>query len=46
MATNQDWFIVLLVKPDTQGSGKRLFQKKSSVLDKMKSDFNADKRER
>jgi len=43
---HQDWFIVLLVKPDTQGSGKRLFQKKSGVLDKMKSDFNAEKRER
>ncbi|KAF8333566.1 trafficking protein particle complex subunit 10 [Cantharellus anzutake] len=44
--THQDWLIVLLVKPDVQTGSKRLFQKKSTVLDKIKSDFMTEKRER
>lgn len=43
---NQEWLILLVVRPDSHVGGKRLFQIKSSILDKIKSDFNVDKRDR
>ncbi|KAF9452305.1 hypothetical protein P691DRAFT_805187 [Macrolepiota fuliginosa MF-IS2] len=44
---NQEWLILHLVKGDTPAlSGGRLFQLKGSVLDKLKTDFNQDKRDR
>lgn len=50
---NQEWVIVLIVKPDqangltrsTTGAG-RLFKMGGSVLDKIRSDFNINKRDR
>ncbi|KAF5358539.1 hypothetical protein D9756_001945 [Leucocoprinus leucothites] len=44
---NQEWLILHLVKGDTPvPSGGKLFQLKGSVLDKLKTDFNQDKRDR
>lgn len=44
---NQEWLILHLVKGDTPApSGGKLFQLKGSVLDKLKTDFNQDKRDR
>ena len=43
---NQEWLIVHVMRPDqTTGQG-RLFQIKTSVLDKVKADFNLDKKDR
>ncbi|KAG6861666.1 hypothetical protein C0995_013672 [Termitomyces sp. Mi166 len=41
---NQEWLIVHIVRPDTRIQTANFF--KGSVLEKMKSDFNTDKRER
>ncbi|KAI0093548.1 trafficking protein particle complex subunit 10 [Irpex rosettiformis] len=43
---NQEWLIVHIVRPDTKSAGARLFQVKASVLDKIKADFNVDKKDR
>jgi hypothetical protein len=43
---NQDWLIVHLLRPDARASSSGFFQVKASVLDKIKADFNADKRDR
>ncbi|KXN82613.1 Trafficking protein particle complex subunit 10 [Leucoagaricus sp. SymC.cos] len=44
---HQEWLILHLVKGDTPvPSGGKLFQLKGSVLDKLKTDFNQDKRDR
>lgn len=44
---NQEWLILHLVNGDTPvPSGGKLFQLKGSVLDKLKTDFNQDKRDR
>jgi len=44
---NQEWLILHLVKGDIPAqSGGKLFQLKGSVLDKLKTDFNQDKRDR
>jgi trafficking protein particle complex subunit 10 len=43
---NQEWLIVHIVRPDAKATGARLFQVKSSVLDKIKADFNVDKKDR
>lgn len=42
---NQEWLICLVVRPDTEGTTKRLFQR-GTVLDKIRADFNVPKRER
>ncbi|EIW85047.1 hypothetical protein CONPUDRAFT_47585 [Coniophora puteana RWD-64-598 SS2] len=42
---NQEWVIVYLVRPDLRTGDRKFFQK-SSVLDKLKADFNSDKRDR
>ncbi|KAG9035765.1 hypothetical protein FRB95_010533 [Tulasnella sp. JGI-2019a] len=42
---NQEWLIVLVVRPETQSTSNRLFQR-ASILDKVKSDFNMAKRDR
>ncbi|KAH9945954.1 trafficking protein particle complex subunit 10 [Epithele typhae] len=43
---NQEWLIVHVVRPDQNVAQGRLFQMKASVLDKVKADFNADKKDR
>ncbi|KDQ16168.1 hypothetical protein BOTBODRAFT_65084 [Botryobasidium botryosum FD-172 SS1] len=44
---NQEWLVVLLVRPDEkQASGKRLFQIKGSIIDKIRADINTGKRDR
>ncbi|KAG9041581.1 hypothetical protein FS837_012056 [Tulasnella sp. UAMH 9824] len=42
---NQEWLICLVVRPDTEGTTKRLFQR-GTVLDKIRADFNVPKRDR
>jgi trafficking protein particle complex subunit 10 len=43
---NQDWLIVHIVRPDARAVAGSFFQMKGSVLDKIKGDFNTDKRDR
>ena len=43
---NQEWLIVHVVRPDQSVAQGRIFQMKTSVLDKVKADFNVDKRDR
>ena len=43
---NQEWLIVHVVRPDQSVAQGRIFQMKASVLDKVKADFNADKKDR
>lgn len=43
---NQEWLIVHVVRPDTKAVDRKFFNMKGSVLDKIKADFNVDKRDR
>ena len=43
---NQEWLIVHIVRPDNKAAANRIFQIKTSVLDKIKADFNVEKRDR
>ncbi|KAI0647217.1 trafficking protein particle complex subunit 10 [Trametes meyenii] len=43
---NQEWLLVHVVRPDQSVAQGRLFQMKTSVLDKVKADFNTDKKDR
>ena len=43
---NQEWLIVHVVRPDTKVMDRKFFNMKGSVLDKIKADFNVDKRDR
>ncbi|KAF7322882.1 hypothetical protein HMN09_00067600 [Mycena chlorophos] len=43
---NQEWVILHVVRPDARLPSGNFFQLKGSVLDKLKSDFNSDKRDR
>ncbi|KAH7889469.1 trafficking protein particle complex subunit 10 [Phlebopus sp. FC_14] len=43
---NQEWLIVHVVRPDAKIVDRKFFNMKGSVLDKMKADFNVDKRDR
>ncbi|TFK72158.1 hypothetical protein BDN72DRAFT_836546 [Pluteus cervinus] len=43
---NQEWFILHIAKPDARAPTGNFFQLKGSVLDKVRADFNADKRDR
>ena len=43
---NQEWLLVHVVRPDQSAAQGRLFQMKTSVLDKVKADFNTDKKDR
>ncbi len=43
---NQEWLIIQVVKPESKAPTGTFFQLKGSVLDKLRSDFNSDKRER
>ncbi|KAF4615296.1 hypothetical protein D9613_003220 [Agrocybe pediades] len=44
---NQEWIILQIVRPDPMRQGtNNFFQIKGSVLDKLKTDFNTDKRDR
>lgn len=43
---NQEWLIIHVIRPDGRASDRKFFNMKGSVLDKLKADFNTDKRER
>ncbi|KAG5354260.1 hypothetical protein C0989_003777 [Termitomyces sp. Mn162] len=43
---NQEWLIVHIIRPETRTQTANFFQLKGSVLEKIRSDFNTDKRER
>ncbi|KAK6968963.1 hypothetical protein R3P38DRAFT_2815083 [Favolaschia claudopus] len=43
---NQEWLILHVVRPDARTHGGNFFQLKGSVLDKLKGDFNTDRRDR
>lgn len=43
---NQEWLIVHVVRPDARTAAGGFFQMKGTVLDKIKADFNVDKRDR
>ncbi|KAI0797709.1 trafficking protein particle complex subunit 10 [Abortiporus biennis] len=43
---NTEWLIVHIIRPESRTTGGRIFQIKTSVLDKIKADFNVDKRDR
>lgn len=43
---NQEWIILQIVRPDARVAGGGFFAMKGSVLDKIKADFNLDKRDR
>ncbi|KAF9246256.1 trafficking protein particle complex subunit 10 [Melanogaster broomeanus] len=43
---NQEWLIVHVVRPDTKIVDRKFFNMKGSVLDKIKADFNVEKRDR
>jgi trafficking protein particle complex subunit 10 len=43
---NQEWLIVQMVRADNKMQGNTFFQLKGSVIDKIKADFNVDKRDR
>ncbi|KAA1469549.1 hypothetical protein DENSPDRAFT_857972 [Dentipellis sp. KUC8613] len=43
---NQEWLIVQIIKADVKAAAGGFFQIKGSVIDKVRSDFNTDKRDR
>ncbi|KAK0228424.1 hypothetical protein IW262DRAFT_607322 [Armillaria fumosa] len=43
---NQEWLILQIVKPDAKAPTGTFLKLKGSVLDKLRADFNADKRDR
>ncbi|KAG6825950.1 hypothetical protein H0H92_001746 [Tricholoma furcatifolium] len=43
---NQEWLIVHIIRPDARAQAANFFQLKGSVLEKIRGDFNTDKRER
>ncbi|GLB35442.1 putative trafficking protein particle complex subunit 10, TRAPPC10 [Lyophyllum shimeji] len=43
---NQEWLIVHIIRPDTRAPTGNFFQLKGSVFEKIRADFNAEKRER
>ncbi|CAL1704950.1 unnamed protein product [Somion occarium] len=43
---NMEWLIIHIVRPDAIATSGRMFQMKASVLDKIKADFNVEKRDR
>ncbi|KAI6005747.1 trafficking protein particle complex subunit 10 [Pisolithus albus] len=43
---NQEWLIIHVTRPDSKNVDRKFFSMKGSVLDKIKADFNTDKRDR
>ena len=43
---NQEWLVLLVVRPDARATAGGFFAMKSSVLDRIRADFNADKKDR
>ena len=43
---NQEWIIVHVVRSDARNVATNFFQIKSNVLDKIRAEFNVDKRDR
>jgi hypothetical protein len=43
---NQEWLILHIIRPDSRTQSGNFFQLKGSVLDKLRGDFNTDRRDR
>jgi hypothetical protein len=43
---HQEALVVYVERPDARATGGGLFRVQSSVLDRMRTDFNSDKRDR
>ncbi len=43
---NQEWLIVYVVKPDATRVSGGLLKMRATVLDRIKADFNTDKKDR
>ncbi|KAJ7582878.1 trafficking protein particle complex subunit 10 [Mycena floridula] len=43
---NQEWLILHIVRPDSRTQGGTFFQLKGSVIDRLRADFNTEKKER
>ena len=43
---NQEWIILQIARPDARVAGGGFFTMKGSILDRIKADFNLDKRDR
>ncbi|KAF5386686.1 hypothetical protein D9615_001912 [Tricholomella constricta] len=43
---NQEWLILHIIRPDSRAQTANFFQLKGSVFEKIRADFNAEKRER
>jgi trafficking protein particle complex subunit 10 len=43
---HQEWIILQIVRPDARVAGGGFFAMKGSVLDRLRADFNLDKRDR
>ncbi|KAH9005086.1 hypothetical protein EDB86DRAFT_3061943 [Lactarius hatsudake] len=43
---SQEWIIVHILRSDTRNASSNFFQMKGNVLDKIRADFNTDKRDR
>ena len=43
---NQEWIIVYLVSPDVRASGGTFLKMKGTVLDKIRAEYNTEKRDR
>ncbi|ETW85992.1 hypothetical protein HETIRDRAFT_309755 [Heterobasidion irregulare TC 32-1] len=43
---NQEWLLLHVTRPDARSAASGFFQMKGSVLDKIRADFNLDKRDR
>ncbi len=43
---NQEWLIILVAKPDARPATSGLLKMRGTVLDRIKADFNVDKRDR
>lgn len=43
---NQEWLILHIVRPETRAQGGNFFQLKGSVFEKIRTDFNTERRER
>lgn len=43
---NQEWLILQIIRPEARAAAAGFFAMKGSVLDRIKADFNTDKRDR
>lgn len=46
VSSHREWLVILIVPPEIAAGSKKRFHMKGSVLDKLRADFNPDKRDR